>query len=393
MSIQNLFRTALKSVGSNKLRSFLTMLGVIIGVASVITMLALGNGARAAVDETFKHLGANQIQLGQRMAFTDGEYEAVGENLTSHDGLQLLETIPEIQRIDMSIANNLKIRYNRSTLNMNVIGSTAQALERLIAEGGYQPVGWSGVHPLTPEEIIAEGRFFSKSEVLEAAPVCVLGSQTKLDLFGGDSAINQTIWLDRTRCTVIGVLKELETVDVANRYNTNPNILLILPIHTMIQNFYDEEPSLEMVVHVNQADQIPYVKEKITESLREWHHIELDEEGEYKDDFSIVTRKDILGQRQEAANTFAVLLSAMATVSLVVGGIGIMNVMLVSVAERTQEIGLRRALGARNSDIVNQFLLESRLYQYQRWYFRHYFRHFYYSNRRYAQSGNGCFIA
>ncbi|MBI9046923.1 MAG: ABC transporter permease [Anaerolineaceae bacterium] len=359
MSVNDLLRTALRSVANNKLRSLLTMLGVIIGVASVISMLALGNGARAAVEKSFQYLGANQLQIGQKVSFEDGEFKAFGKTLISNDGMSLLENIPKVSRVDMSVAKDVKVRYDRISLSINALGTTDQALEKLISDGSYQPAGWNSDKSFVKDDLLEEGRFFSSLEITEAAPVCVLGYQTMLDLFGGISPINQTITINRMRCTIIGVLKELETVDISQRYSTNPNILLVIPINTMIQNFFDEEPSLDLVVHVQDANQIDEVKQKIIEHLRQLHEIEADAEGNFEDDFSITTRKDILGRQQEAANTFSILLTSMAIVSLVVGGIGIMNVMLVSVTERTREIGLRRALGAKDHDIVNQFLLEA----------------------------------
>ena len=132
-----------------------------------------------------------------------------------------------------------------------------------------------------------------------------------------------------------------------------------MPISTVIQTLYEEEPSVYMVVHVTDASRIEAAKEEITKFLRERHQIEQDADGNYQDDFDMTTRNDILGQQQEAARTFSLLLAAMATVSLVVGGIGLMNVMMVSITERTREIGVRLAVGARQKDIVRQFLLEA----------------------------------
>jgi putative ABC transport system permease protein len=170
----------------------------------------------------------------------------------------------------------------------------------------------------------------------------VLGSETATDLFGGDDPLGQTIWVNRARCEVIGVLAELEFTDESQRYERNPNLVLLMPISTVIHMFYDEEPSVMIKAY-----------------LRQRHDIQPDANGEYKDDFNLTTRKDVLGQQQQAANTFSLLLAAMATVSLIVGGIGIMNVMLVSVTERTREVGVRLAVGARSKDIVLQFLLEA----------------------------------
>jgi len=359
MSIFDLFRTALRGVSANKLRALLTMLGVVIGVASVIAMLALGNGARAAVDATFKFLGANQIQLGPRFAMQDGEFKPTGEKLTYTDGLEMVDAAPLVERVEMSVGKSVKARFGRSTLDIGARGTTAEALEGIASAGEFQPVGLIEGQALTPEAFMGEGRFFSADEVLAGAPVCVLGFQTAFDLFSGDSPTGQTIWVERTRCTVIGVVAELEAADLEDRYRSDPNEALMMPISTMIQTLYEEEPSVYMVAHVTEANRIDEAKEQISAYLREKHKVEQDAEGKYQDDFDMTTRKDLLGQQQEAAQTFSILLAAMAAVSLIVGGIGIMNVMLVSVTERTREIGVRLAVGAKPRDIVAQFLLEA----------------------------------
>jgi len=359
MSLLDLLRTAWRSVSANKLRAALTMLGVVIGVASVIAMLALGNGARAAVDATFQSLGANQIQIGQRFAMEDGEFQPIGKTLTFADGLDMPSDIALVERVEMSVSKTIKTRFGINTVEINAIGTTADALEGIASSGDVQPVGWAGDAPLSVDDFIGDGRLFSTDEVYAGAPVCVLGYQTALDLFSGDNPIGETIWVERTRCTVIGVIAELESTDVQQRYRSDPNEGLLMPISTVIQTLYDDEPSVYMVVHVTDANRIDEAKEQITNYLRERHQVEQDADGNYQDDFDMLTRNDILGQQQEAAQTFSLLLAAMAVVSLVVGGIGIMNVMLVSVTERTREIGVRLAVGAKQRDIVNQFLLEA----------------------------------
>ena len=361
MSFTDLFRTALRSLTANALRAILTMLGVVIGVASVIAMLALGNGARAAVDATFQFLGANQIQIGQKFSMQDGDFKPTGQKLTYTDGLEMSEAAPLVERVDMSVDKPLRARHGRNTGEINARGTTSQAVEALASAGDLQPVGWKAGAALSPESFIGAGRFFSADEVLAGAPVCVLGYQTALDLFSGDEPLGQVIWLERARCTVIGVLAELESTDLEKRYQGNPNETLMLPISTLIQTMYKEEPSVYMTAHVSDVNRIDEAKEQITHYLRQRHAVEQDETGAYQDDFDLTTRKDILGQQQEAAQTFSLLLAAMASVSLVVGGIGIMNVMLVSVTERTREIGVRLAVGARARDIVSQFLLEALL--------------------------------
>ena len=214
---------------------------------------------------------------------------------------------------------------------------------------------------LTAADYLADGRFFTALEVLEQGPVCVLGSQTATDLFGGDNPIGQTIWVNRARCEVIGVLAEVEFIDESQRYKENPNLNLFMPISTLIRMFYEDEPSVMMTAFVKDESRMDEAKDQIKAYLRQRHEIEPDANGEYEDDFNLTTRKDILGAQQEAANTFSLLLAAMAIVSLIVGGIGIMNVMLVSVTERTREVGVRLAVGARAQDIVLQFLLEAML--------------------------------
>jgi putative ABC transport system permease protein len=359
MSLGDLLRTSLRGVSANKLRAALTMLGIIIGVASVIAMLALGNGARAAVESRFRFLGANQVQISTQMAFDNDELVAAGKELTYEDGLLMSSEVDLVSRVDMAINAPAKARYGRATLDINISGVTGYALESVVSAGEVQPVNRTDGEALTLESYLADGRFFSNIEVLENGPVCVLGSQTASDLFGGDDPIGQTIWVNRKRCEVIGVLSELEFVDESQRYRSNPNLNLFMPISTVIQMFYEDEPSVMMTAFVKDESRMDEAKDQIKSYLRQRHDIQPDANGEYQDDFNLTTRKDILGAQQEAANTFSLLLAAMAIVSLIVGGIGIMNVMLVSVTERTREVGVRLAVGARSRDIVLQFLLEA----------------------------------
>lgn len=359
MSLPDLFRTSWRGASANKLRAVLTMLGIIIGVASVIAMLALGNGARAAVESRFRSLGANQVQISEAMSFVDGKIEQAGEILSYEDGLLMPDHVELVNRVGMSVGSSGKLRYGRATLDMSFQGVTASALESIVSSGQVQPVNWMEGETFTISDLIVDGRFFTASEVLENAPVCVIGYQTSTDLFGGDNPVGQTIWVNRSRCEVIGVMVELESVDESLRYQVNPNLTLFMPISTAIDLLYEEEPSVAITAFVSDETRMDEAKVQIKEYLRERHKIEPDVDGEYLDDFNLTTRKDILGAQQEAANTFALLLAAMAVVSLIVGGIGIMNVMLVSVTERTREVGVRMAVGARPLDIILQFLLEA----------------------------------
>jgi putative ABC transport system permease protein len=359
MTLFDTVLTALRGVAANKLRAALTALGVIIGVASVIVMLALGNGARAAVEASFRFLGANRIQITARKKLEDGELVPAGHILSYEDGLLMPAEVELVNRIEMTVQGSGKVRYGRAVLDMNITGATVDALSTLVSAAQLQPAGWPAGELLTPASFLDQGRFFAPSEVLEGASVCVLGSATTLDLFLGDDPLGQTIRVDRQSCMVIGVLVEMETLDPAQRNRSQPNDVLLMPVSTVVRALYDEEPSVTVTAHVSDESRMADARAQIADYLRRRHSIEQDAEGEYQDDFVTTTRQDILGAQQESARIFALFLVAMAAVSLIVGGIGIMNVMLVSVTERTQEIGIRLAVGARRRDVVAQFLCES----------------------------------
>ena len=189
--------------------------------------------------------------------------------------------------------------------------------------------------------------------------MCVIGSQLASDLFEGDDPINETLWINRRRCTVIGVLAKLVATDPQDRYANEVNRSFYQPISTVIRNQFQEAPAVHISIYVKDSSRIGQTRQEIAQYLRQRHAIQKDEQGNYQDDFEMLTRDDILGAQLAAAQTFSLLLAAMAIVSLAVGGIGIMNVMLVSVTERTREIGIRLAVGAQPKDIVCQFLLEA----------------------------------
>jgi putative ABC transport system permease protein len=359
MTLFDTLFTALRGVTANKLRAALTTLGVIIGVASVIVMLALGNGARAAVEANFRFLGSDQIQINARQRVDDGEFVPVGKILSYEDGLLMADEVELVNRVEMSIQGSGKVRHGRAVLDLNILGVTADALVSLVSKGQVQPVGWHEGEMLSADAFIGQGRFFVPSEVPAEADVCVLGHKTALDLFLGDDPLGQTVRVNRQRCLIIGVLAELEAVDHSQRYRSNPNEAFYMPISTAIHMLFEDEPSVSIVAHVTDESRMDKAKAQIAAFLREQHAIEKNADGEYDDDFDMTARQDILGAQQEAARTFALLLTAMAVVSLVVGGIGIMNVMLVSITERTREIGVRLAVGARRRDVVAQFLCES----------------------------------
>ncbi len=359
MTFFNTFLTALRGISSNALRTALTTLGIIIGVASVIATLALGNGARAAVDANFRFLGSDQIQVDSDLQLKNGQMQVVGKTLSYEDGLGLPGAAPLIDRAEMTVTGSAKLRHGRETKDLGFQGTDAGALLSVISAGQVQPLNWPADKPLTPEAFIGQGRFFTNAEVVDGDAVCVLGYQTVQDLFEGDDAIGQTVWVNRKPCEVIGVITQLEAVNLADRINTQPNDALFLPVSFAIQNLFAQEPWVTVIAHVTDESQMETAKAQIAAYLRQRHGITQGPDGKYADDFHMTTKQDVLGAQQQSAATFSLLLTALAAVSLIVGGIGIMNVMLVSVTERTREIGVRMAVGARGRDVIAQFLLEA----------------------------------
>jgi putative ABC transport system permease protein len=367
MSLRYTMLTALRAVVTNKLRAALTALGVIIGVASVIATLALGHGARAAVEASFRFLGSDQIQISARQEVEDGALVPYSQPLTYQDGLHLPGAVDLVDRVEMQVRGAARVRRGRVVLDMTVTGTTADALLTAIARGQVQPAGWPEDEPLRAGSFIGQGRFFTPAEVLADADVCVLGHETAEALFEGDDPLGETIWMARERCLAVGVLAELETTDPQQRYQSKPNEALYAPIGTVTRYLYDDAPSgdgapsVMITAHVTDEGRMGEAKSQVAAYLRARHGVERDGEGRYDDDFDLTTKQDVLGAQQEAAQTFSLLLAALAVVSLLVGGIGIMNVMLVGVSERTREIGICMAVGARQRDIVLQFLVEALL--------------------------------
>lgn len=361
MNAVNLLRSAIQGALANPLRAALTTLGVVIGVASVIAMLALGNGARAAVAASFRFLGSDTVQIATKEAFQDGELLPVGQPLTYEDGLLMPREVALVDAVSMRAGRAVKARYGRANVEVTATGAMADALRGLAQQGDVQPREWPLGEPLRPDDFLAQGRFFTPAELLSAAPVCVLGARTANDLFAGENPLEQVIWINRRRCLVIGVLAELQATNVAQQNQTRPNEALYLPISAAIQLLYDEAPPVQILARVSDEGRMAEARAQIAAYLRRRHGITADADGVHTDDFTMTTRQDVLGAQQEAARTFATLLAAMALISLLVGGVGIMNVMLVSVAERTREIGVRMAVGATRRDIVLQFLLEAAL--------------------------------
>ena len=332
MKISQTLRVAWEGLVVNKVRSFLTTLGVIIGVASVIIMIAVSAGAEAAIAEQINALGANLVVISQARGqgghqptlVLDDAY-AISEQLVGIEGVSAEQSPP-----------TQTVRAGGTTLEaINVIGTTAD-------------------FPDVRDFPIAAGRYFTTDENDRAAKVAVLGAGIARDLFGAESPIGQTISVGSTKLTVVGEMAEkgvVADVDYDGR--------LYLPIDLVMKKYF---PANRMAgdrvrtiyVMAESKEKVESVMTQATALLAERHDVDPSQP-----DFLIQTQQDIIATQEAATEAFRNLLAWVAGVSLLVGGIGIMNIMLVSVTERTREIGLRQALGARPGDVLLQFLLEA----------------------------------
>jgi putative ABC transport system permease protein len=332
---------AIRSLLANKLRSALTMLGIIIGVGAVIALMSVGRGAQAAITSTFEEMGTNvlyvmstSVEEGGMMAI---QYGTMTPNLTLEDA-KALERIPSVTAI--------------ASVNENYVEVTA---------GGESKTAI--IHGATPEYeqvynySLASGQFFSNRDIASRNTVVVLGSKVAEDLFGDDDPVGQTVKIKGKRFDVIGVLVPKGGAIMG----VSLDDIVVTPITTFQTRLFTQQTTRgedavqSIALQVASADAIDDVTAEVETILRHRHRIAADE----KDDFAVVSMEQMLGQLQQVLGIFTIVLGAIASVSLLVGGIGIMNIMLVSVTERTREIGIRKAVGAKRRDILLQFLLEA----------------------------------
>jgi putative ABC transport system permease protein len=325
--------TALESLAHNKLRSLLTTLGVIIGVASVIVTLALGTGAQEAVKEQFRGLGSNVLTVFPAMSMGDGGRNPGREaRPITYEEAQGLKDLSHVNQVKISLGGGGTLVFGRESLDTNVLGV---------------PTDWLAD---MPADYIAQGEFFDEYDVEDAARVAVIGQTLVRELFPDQDPLGQQMRINRVHFLVIGVIKELGRPDP----RVDPNNQVLVPI-TAAASLFGKDRSVSVQVRVLDEKEIEGAIEAIKNYFREVHEIEPEEEV----DVEVFNPREVTQAQREAAETFALLLVGLAVVSLVVGGIGIMNVMLVSVMERTREIGVRLALGASRWDIVRQFLIEA----------------------------------
>ncbi|MFJ1753616.1 ABC transporter permease [Kitasatospora sp. NPDC088134] len=328
-----MLRFAVGGLAANKVRSALTMLGVLIGVASVILLLAVGNGSSVAVKESITSLGTNSLTVSS--AASRGSATAA-KKLTVEDAKALASATdaPAIKSV------------------APVVTTTGTALYGNIS---YQPGQIVGTYPAyfeTANQKVEKGDYFSADDVLNSRKVAVLGSTTAKELFAAEDPVGKRITVGGTPFTVVGVLK----AKGATGFN-DPDDVVVAPLPT-VQNAFTGFGSVnQILVQAASAEATTEAQADVTRILLGTHAIK----DASKADFRISNQSSLLTARESTTRTFTVLLGAVAAISLLVGGIGITNIMLVTVTERTREIGIRKALGAPRAVILGQFLAESTL--------------------------------
>ncbi|KKR19965.1 MAG: hypothetical protein UT48_C0025G0007 [Parcubacteria group bacterium GW2011_GWE2_39_37] len=332
-------KSSISALLANKGRSFLTMLGIIIGVGAVIIIIAVGAGAQSLIVSQVKGLGSNLVGILPGKSEEKGPPASVmGIVITTltYDDAQAIndkKNVPNLVDVSAYTKSIGTLAWGSNTYDTSLSGSTVGYLE---VEGGE----------------VAEGRFFTKEEEKNLSRVVVLGSEVKDQLFGTSEAVGQRIKINKHSFEVIGVMKERGTVAFQN-YDDQ----VFIPIIT-VQKLIAGVNHLGLIrAKVDNQDNIAVAMKDIEITLRERHNIS-DESGA-SDDFTVQSADTALDMLKTITNALKYFLAAIASLSLLVGGIGIMNIMLVSVTERTREIGLRKAVGATNFKIRSQFLFEA----------------------------------
>jgi len=339
MSFGALLRIALRALAVNKLRSALTMLGIVIGVGAVIVMIAVGAGAQARVEEQIRALGSNLLLVmpgsttagGVRLGFGSGS------TLTEDDVLAINREIPEALAAP-ALRGSAQVIWGNTNWSTQIFGVTPEYLD-------------------VRQWPLAAGRVFEPAEMAAAAKVCLIGATVAKQLFGDGDPLDQSIRIKRVPFTVVGVLD----VKGQSMMGTDQDDLILVPIKTARSRVLGTASAARNrtvgTIWVKAADGIDTrtVEDEVRSLLRQRHRIQAGAD----DDFSLRNLAEVMAAQEASSRVLALLLAAVASVSLLVGGIGIMNIMLVSVTERTREIGLRMAVGARTRDILGQFLVEA----------------------------------
>ncbi|HBP00869.1 MAG TPA: multidrug ABC transporter substrate-binding protein [Candidatus Moranbacteria bacterium] len=336
MLLRDLVYEVKNSITTNKARSSLTILGIVIGIASVIAMISIGQGAQKSIEENIQAIGANLLMIRPGSSFGPGAHVSGGQGtaktLTLDDADAIKKEIGSVASVAPESSERYQVTAKGTNTNTSITGVTSE---------------YAGARNVQ----IENGDFFSEQHIKSRSKVAVVGPETASDLFGEDTeAVGQKIRIKGIDFTVIGT-----TVAKGGTGFGSSDDVIYIPV-TTLQQFLSGSDSLSLInVTVSEQSLMDKADKDITELLLERHSIADSSEA----DFRIVNQADIVSTASSVTETFTILLAAVAGISLVVGGIGIMNMMLTSVTERTKEIGLRKAIGAKKADISMQFLVEA----------------------------------
>ena len=330
MIFWDILRSAVRSLIANRLRTFLTMLGVVIGVGSVLAMIALGEGARKSVEDSIKSMGTNLLWVRPGADQHGPVRGGAVETLLLEDADAILG-ISNVVAIAPEVSKNAQAKYLSNNFNAGIVGTTHSYMSVRSFE-------------------INEGDFISERDVMARRRVAVLGAEAATELFADAPPVGERIQIKGISFEVIGVLKAKGEAGWSN-----PDQQIIVPISVAQKNLFGMKYVTNIGVQLDDEKNMEETQKEIKELLRTRHRLREDAES----DFNVRSQTEMLQRMSEVTGTFTALLGGVAAVSLLVGGIGIMNIMLVSVRERTKEIGIRKAVGAKDKDILTQFLIEA----------------------------------
>tara|TARA_B100000700_G_scaffold322040_1_gene422641 strand:- start:305 stop:1534 length:1230 start_codon:yes stop_codon:yes gene_type:complete len=334
LPLKETIQMAVITLKSNKLRSLLTMLGIVIGNASVITLVGVGRGAQNLAQNQLSNLGANVLFVVPGNNDTRRRGVAFPRNLILEDAIAIEQQVPAAKRVAPQITSSEVVQFASKSATSSISGITPEFLQVRSFE-------------------VAKGRFITSEDIKSANNVVIIGPDLADKLFKSKQSIGESIRIKDQLFRVIGVMEPKGAV-----FGNNQDQNAYIPLTTMVNRISGRDPtfgiSLSFIsIEATDESSTSAAKFQITNLLRQRHNIIRD------DDFAVRSQKDALSIVTTITGGLTLMLAAIGGVSLIVGGIGIMNIMLVSVSERTQEIGLRKALGARSNDVLNQFLIES----------------------------------
>jgi ABC-type antimicrobial peptide transport system, permease component len=335
MNLTNLIKIALRALNNNKFRGFLTMLGIIIGVASVITMLAIGQGSKKSIEDQISKMGSNMMMIDPGKGMFGGVRSSASsmQTLKMADYESIAKNCKSISKLTPVVNSSGQVIYGTNNTPTSITGVNAQYLD-------------------IRKYSVENGDMFSERDVKVAAKVCVVGKTVVENLFtNGEDPLGKVIRFGKIPFKIVGVLAEKGN----NQMGQDQDDIILAPYTTVQKRILAITYLNSIVASAVTEDATDDAKEEVSAILRENHKLKASDE----DDFNIRSQKELLTMMSSTSDLMTVLLAAIAAISLLVGGIGIMNIMYVSVTERTREIGLRMSIGARGIDILLQFLIEA----------------------------------